>query len=299
MIELPDSFRVLRPHPNVWAFYDGRATGRRLWSDEPNWLDDGAYELGVATFAIVVGHEALVYDTHISTAHAQAIRRMLEEDLGVTSIRVVLSHWHVDHVAGNAAFADCEILSNRLTAEALVAHRAELEGDAPPVSPLVMPNRIFEAAATTVTVGDVAVDLIQVDIHSHDGTLLLVKEWGLLFAGDALEDTVTYVAEPERLAVHLRDLARLHALPFTHILPNHGDPEIIAAGGYPASLIDATETYVRGLLALEPGDARSTLSLEAFVADDVAAGRIGYFAPYEAVHRRNVEQALAAKAALA
>ncbi|TGT30061.1 MBL fold metallo-hydrolase, partial [Mesorhizobium sp. M4B.F.Ca.ET.169.01.1.1] len=106
---------------------DGRVDGVRIRSDEPNWLDDGAYTLGICTYAIVDGSQALVYDTHISLAHARFIRRTLEE-MGVTSIRVVLSHWHDDHIAGNEVFQDCEIIANSLTASALERGRAEIEG---------------------------------------------------------------------------------------------------------------------------------------------------------------------------
>src|SRR5689334_1218989 len=103
--------KVLRPAPNVLAFYDGRIAGKRLHSDKPNWLDDGAYSLGVCSFAIVDGADALVYDTHISLQHARIVRQTLSR-AGVTNIRVVLSHWHRDHVAGTEVFRDCEIIAN-------------------------------------------------------------------------------------------------------------------------------------------------------------------------------------------
>ncbi len=68
------------------------------------------------------------------------------------------------------------------------------------------------------------------DIHSDDGVVLYLPEARLLLAGDTLEDTVTYVAEPENLARHLPELDRLVALGATRILPNHGCPGRIAAG---------------------------------------------------------------------
>ena len=81
------TLRVLRPAPHILAFYDGRIEGRRLHSAEPNWLDDGAYSLGVCSYAVVYGAEALVYDTHISLAHARTIRAALAAE-GVRTIRV-------------------------------------------------------------------------------------------------------------------------------------------------------------------------------------------------------------------
>ncbi len=65
------------------------------------------------------------------------------------SIRVVLSHWHDDHVAGNEAFFDCEIIALDRTEQALAAHRAELESGDPPIQPLVMPNRVISATDRT------------------------------------------------------------------------------------------------------------------------------------------------------
>ncbi|WP_347369223.1 MBL fold metallo-hydrolase [Ensifer sp. Root142] len=143
MPDMTSTLTILQPYPGIFAYYDGRIAGTRLHSEGPNWLDDGAYALGVASYAIVDGGEALVYDTHISIPHAEAIRVHLE-GLGVTSIRVVLSHWHKDHVAGNAAFADCEIIALSLTAERLAENREKIEIATPPIHPLVMPNRLFE-----------------------------------------------------------------------------------------------------------------------------------------------------------
>ena len=46
-----------------------------------------------------------------------------------------------------------------------------------------------------------------------------------------MEDTVTYVDEPESFDAHLAELDRLWRLAPDRILPNHGDPDVIAAGG--------------------------------------------------------------------
>jgi glyoxylase-like metal-dependent hydrolase (beta-lactamase superfamily II) len=286
--------RVLEPAPAVLGFYDGRIPGLRAYSDDPNWLDDGAYELGICTYAIVEGAEALVYDTHISLDHARLIRRRLEA-AGVRHIRVVLSHWHDDHVAGNAVFADCEIIANRLTAELLETNRAAIETADPPIRPLVMPNRLFEDSLR-LSVGKMEVELRQMDIHSQDGTVMLLPDRGLLFAGDTLEDPITYVAEPGRLAAHLRDLDRLAALSFARILPDHGDPEIIAGGGYGAGLIGATRRYVERLMLCPTRSDLAAMPLAQFLGEDSQAGAIRLFAPYEAVHRRNVEAVRGANA---
>lgn len=286
MSSLTSTMRILTPYPGIYAYYDGRIEGRRLHSQEPNWLDDGGYSLGIASYAIVAGGHAMVYDTHMSLDHAQAIRDHLE-DLGVTRFDVVLSHWHADHIAGNAVFSDCPIIVLEKTALAMAANRAELEADNPPIRPVVMPNRIVDSGFD-ITVGSRRVELHHFDIHSHDGCVLWLPEERILFAGDTLEDTVTYVSEPEHLETHVAELDRMAAWPVDRILPNHGDPDRIAAGGYDKTLIAANCDYLERLLDPEEASRAHTLPLSEFVKRDIESGAIVYFAPYENVHRENV-----------
>jgi glyoxylase-like metal-dependent hydrolase (beta-lactamase superfamily II) len=289
MPPLGSTMRILRPYPHVLAFYDGRIEGVRAYSQERNWLDDGAYVLGVSSYAIVEGKEALVYDTHISPAHARIIRRTLEA-AGVTSIKVVLSHWHADHVAGNEVFADCEIMANALTAKTLADKRAEFEegGRTPAIRPLVMPNRIADGNET-LQIGSIEVELRRADIHSRDGMVLFVPHGRLLFAGDTLEDPITYVAEPDRLASHLADLRRMSSWEIGRILPNHGAQSVIGAGGYGKGFIDATISYVENLIRCQEEPDLAKQDLRTFAATAFANGEIAYFRPYEAVHRNNIE----------
>lgn len=288
--------RIFQPHPNVLAFYDGRVPGSRF-AEGPNWVDDGALSLGIASYAIVDGDEALVYDTHVSIPHAAFIRRTLE-DRGVRKMTVVLSHWHLDHVAGNAIFADCEIIGCAKTAAHLALRREAIEEgtcEGPPaIVPLVMPTRTFEGRMTVV-VGGLAVDLVEFEIHSDDGVVLWLERDRLLLAGDTLEDTVTYVAEAENLCRHLPELDRLAALGATRILPNHGCPDRISAGGYGPELIPATARYVRALLAMKEDAALRALPLREVLEADLASGTLLYFAGYESVHAGNIEKVRAAQ----
>jgi glyoxylase-like metal-dependent hydrolase (beta-lactamase superfamily II) len=211
--------------------------------------------------------------------------------MGVTSIRIVLSHWHKDHIAGNEVFQDCEIIANSLTASALMRNRAGIESANPPISPLVLPNRTFDDTLR-LTVGSLAVELRHVEIHSHDGTVLVMPETGLLLVGDALEDPITYVAEPRRLAWHLKDLERMAGWTTDRILPDHGSLQVIEAGGYDSRFIAATQAYVGRLLRCRHEPDLANEDLKTFAADLFASGAINYFAPYEAVHRQNVEAVL-------
>ncbi|KOF15085.1 beta-lactamase [Ensifer adhaerens] len=292
---MTSTLTILQPYPGIFAYYDGRIAGTRLHSDGPNWLDDGAYALGVASYAIVDGGDALVYDTHISVPHAEAIRAHLES-LGVTSIRVVLSHWHKDHVAGNAAFADCEIIALALTAARLTENREKIETATPPIHPLVMPNRLFENRLE-LKVGQRKVELHHFAIHSADGNVLWLPEEKLLLAGDTVEDCATFIAEAEHVATHIAELKRLRDWPIARILPSHGDRERIATGGYGTDLIDANRSYLDRLLDAAAGET-AIGPLKDFAADEITAGSILYFEPYEEVHDSNVTRMRAATTAI-
>jgi cyclase len=297
MSDLP-ALRVLEPSPGVLAFYAGRDGSRFAAGD--NWVDAGALGLGIASYALLAGEEALVYDTGTTLEWGQEVRARLEAR-GARRFIAVLGHWHLDHVAGTEAFADGEVLANVRTAAHLTANREAIEsGDyegPPAISPLVLPTRTFDGReALTLGSGDEAleVELLTYDIHSDDQTLVWLPDRGLLICGDAMEDTVTYVGEADRIDAHLRDLDRLRELEPRTILPCHGDPERIAGGGYPPELFDATEAYLRLLLATtdpdpaaDPGDAAER-PLRELIAELPGAAALRYFEPYERVHRHNL-----------
>ena len=288
------NLRTLELTPNLLGFYDGRVPGQVLGPD-PTWVDDGALALGVCSFAVVDGTDALVYDTHVSVPHARAIRAEVERR-GASRITVVLSHAHLDHIAGTEAFADCDVIANALTAELMAEHREAIEegrqSGPPAISPLILPTRTF-TGELHLDVGGVGVDLLQFDIHSRDATVLCIPAEGILLAGDTLEDTVTYVSEADGLERHLGELERLRAIGAPRIYPNHGSVEAITGGDYGEGLILATEHYIEALLRHARDPRPEDADLHAFVADSLAQGWIGYFAPYERVHHSNLESVTA------
>ncbi len=288
-----EHLRVLEPQPNILAFYDGRVEGQ-TFMPEPNWVDDGALSLGIASYAVVSGEHALVYDTHVSLFHAQFIRNTLAAR-GVKHFTVVLSHWHLDHVAGTEVFADCPIIANRKTFEHLRDRKTAIENGIshgpPSINPLVLPDRLF-SGSMTLMIGSLAVELIEANIHSDDATVVWIKQRGVMLAGDTMEDTVTYVGEPSEFDTHLKDLDRLAALEPDFILPNHGDPDIISAGGYDKGLIKAQQQYIRILKRCRSEPALRVAPLEELIAGPLSRGWVNMFEPYRAIHRQNLERVL-------
>jgi cyclase len=285
--------QIIECHPGIIAYYDGRVPDYRFML-EPNWVDDGAISLGIASYAIINGNHALVYDTHVSLLHAAFIRKDLEMR-GVKHFTVLLSHWHLDHVAGTEVFADCQIIANSKTLAHLNKNQPGIEDGsfhgAPTIKPLILPNRVFETGMD-FKLGELNLKFIEANIHSNDASVIWIEQSGILLAGDTMEDTVTYVGEPENFDIHLSDLDRLWALSPQHILPNHGAAEVIAAGGYGKSFIRAQQQYIRMLKRCRSDEALLETPLRQLISGPLEAGWVNYFAPYEEVHQQNLKRVL-------
>jgi cyclase len=290
---MTDHLRVLTPHKNILAYYDGRVEGYRFLPED-NWVDDGALSVGIASYAIISGDEALVYDTHISPTYGAYIRDDLTKR-GIKKITVLLSHWHLDHVAGTKVFADCPVIANKKTLAHLTEHKAAIEDGTfhglPVINPLVLPTETFEGEMN-FQLGELKLTFIECNIHSDDASVVWIDEFEILLAGDTMEDTVTYVGEPEQFETHLVDLDRLWALAPDRILPNHGDPEIIALGGYEKTLIRATQQYIRMLKRSVTEPELRDKPLQEIIAGPLQMGWVNLFGPYEKVHEENVKMVL-------
>lgn len=284
---------VLELGEHLTAFYVGRGlTDESPLVDVPdNWVDGGAWALGAAVYALHADGRALVYDTGTLPDTGRWIREHLLDEKGAEDVLVVLSHWHLDHVAGNSAFPASRIVALEATRDALAERRAQIEAGelwGPPSFEVVLPGVTFRDRLT-VHLGELRVEFLQYRIHSRDGNLMYLPDERTLFAGDTLEDTVTYVVDPGDIPLHVEELGRLRELNVERIYPNHGNPSVIADGGYGTELIDAVVEYDRNVLARLSDPGYLDLPVEEFVPDALAAGTVTLWEPYRGVHRRNLE----------
>lgn len=290
MSETPPPIKVHHHNPYLISFFAGREQAGRH-AEEHNWIDDSAIKLGTAMYAIHSGAEAVVYDTFTSVPHAEFVRDYLAK-MGIEKFTVVLSHWHLDHIAGNAVFDDCAIIATALTRDALTRHKADIEAGKvwgpPAIAPLIFPNIMFDDHLE-LRVGEIALDLRRMNIHSIDGCVVYLPKDKLLLAGDTLEDPLTYMIEVENLALHLESLEEMRRWDVVRILPNHGDPAVIRSGGYDKTLIDATMAYVTRMLSRAHDAGYLDGTMEDFVGTEAAKGWISPFEPYREVHEQNLK----------
>jgi cyclase len=290
------NMRVFELNDHLLAFYDGRPEETKAPHGEHNWADFGAMNVGVATYVVHRGDRALVYDTYPSAQQARWVRDYLGK-AGIKHFTLVNSHWHLDHVGGNAVYADVDRIATDKTLERLTAKKAAIEAGTewgpPPIEPLVLPN-IGITADTSYFVEDIRVELRPVNIHSEDGLVIYLPNDRILLAGDTLEDTLTFIVEPEQIGAQYRNLQQMKHWDIERIYPNHGNPSVIASGGYRTTLIDATLDYLRRMVARAHDPDYLEGSMEEYVHDSEGKGWVTPWWAYREAHAANL--AVVAKA---
>ncbi len=155
------NMRVFELNDHLLSFYDGRPGEAKAPHGGHNWADFGAMNVGVATYVVHRGDQALVYDTYPSTQQARWVRDYLVK-AGIRHFTLVNSHWHLDHVGGNAVYTDVDRISTDKTLRRLTAKKAAIEAGTewgpPAIKPLVAPN-IGITTDTTYFVEDIKVEL--------------------------------------------------------------------------------------------------------------------------------------------
>jgi cyclase len=286
------NMRVYQINDYLLSFYDGRPQEPSRHPQVETWADEGALNVGVATYVIHRGDAALVYDTFPTTQQAQWVREYLQK-AGIKRFTLANSHWHLDHVGGNAVYADVNRISTERTIQLLIAKKAAIEAGTewgpPSIKPLVIPN-IGITADTNYYVGDIKVELRPVRIHSEDGLVIYLPRDRILLAGDTLEDTVTFVSEPAHLVEYYKNLQKLKHWNIDRIFPNHGNPDVISQGGYGTTLIDATTDYLRKLILRSHDADYLSGTLEDYVGDSVKKGWVSIWWAYREAHETNLKR---------
>jgi cyclase len=286
------NIRVFQINDHLISFYDGRPPQPPRPTDTHNWADYGALDVGVSTYVIRRGDRALVYDTFPTVREARWVRDYLTK-AGVRHFTLVNSHWHLDHVGGNAVYADVDRIATDKTIQLLSANKAAIEAGTewgpPAIKPLVLPN-IGIASDTSYYVEDIKVELRPVNIHSEDGLVIYLPNDRILLAGDTLEDTVTFISEPENVVAQYRNMQKLKQWDIDRIFPNHGNPDVISHGGYQTTLIDATLNYLRKVITRSHDPDYLQGSLEDYVGDSVKKGWVSIWWAYDKPHKANLSK---------
>jgi cyclase len=146
---------------------------------------------------------------------------------------VLLTHGHVDHVGGLAAFADTRVWATPGTSRAVAALPGHLELCASWMPawaeelrrlPVVAPDRTLTAGEWVEQPGGHGITVFDLGrAHSEDDIAVIVDGAGVLFAGDLAFFGITPLLLPGgSLPSWVAALERLAQLPARRIVPGHG-----------------------------------------------------------------------------
>ena len=258
-----------------------------------NWVDDGALSLGIASFAIVDGAEALVYDTHVSVPHARASATALAA-AGVEALhrgaqplapRPHRRHRRLRRLRGDRQRASPRRCSPQQRERDRGRHPGGPAGDLP-AGP---PHAARSSDRETVDVGPTEVELIHGDIHSDDATVIwLPARRTARRRHDGGHRHLRHRARPASTDPRRRPRAPARARPAGASCPTTAIPTSSPAAAMPRASSPPPRTMSAFCCApARAGAARHTPAR--LRRDAVAAGWMTYFAPYEAVHAENLK----------
>ncbi len=209
---------------------------------------------------IETGEGLVVVDT---TSWPQEIRALLyaAERAPADAHLVVNTHFHSDHTWGNQVF-NCPILAHRLcreqmaanmveawSASAIAAYLEELERNDPEQAGevreklsqlrITLPTEVFEKRRT-LELGGVTLEIVHLDAHTSDSSVVWLPESRVLFTGDLIfEGRYPYLHDADVPA--LIDVLKKQIPTFgaAAIVPGHGQ---ICGMAELTALIDYLET---------------------------------------------------------
>lgn len=182
----------------------------------------------VNTGFIVTDSGVVVIDSGPSKRYGEALRRAIAATTDKPVIQLLLTHHHPDHVLGNQAFTDVPIgaLAGtsdllRQQGDAMAENMYRMVGDWMRGTEVVLPTQVLEPGV--LEVGGHRLRLLGLSGHTGADLAILDENTGVLFAGDLVfyERALTTPNSPG-LAVWLKDLDTLQALPWRLIVPGHG-----------------------------------------------------------------------------
>lgn len=182
----------------------------------------------VNTGFIVTDSGVVVIDSGPSKRYGEALRRAIAATTDKPVIQLLLTHHHPDHVLGNQAFTDVPIgaLAGtsdllRQQGDAMAENMYRMVGDWMRGTEVVLPTQVLEPG--TLEVGGHRLRLLGLSGHTGADLAIFDENTGVLFAGDLVfyERALTTPNSPG-LAVWLKDLDTLQALPWKLIVPGHG-----------------------------------------------------------------------------
>ena len=233
----------------------------------------------VPNIGIVVGDEAaLVVDTGMGPENGRKVLDAARRLAPGKRLILTLTHFHPEHGFGAQVFkGEATILYNAAQRDELAAKGAAylgmFRGFGPGVAAaldgteLVMPDKVYDGATTTIDLGGRSVELSTYGLaHTRGDQVVSVPDAGVVFAGDLAEERIFPIFPwfpPDDADLDADNwagiLAALEARKPKIVVPGHGSP-----GG--PEVLAAVRSYILDLKSQVAAEAKAGKSADAIVA---------------------------------
>jgi glyoxylase-like metal-dependent hydrolase (beta-lactamase superfamily II) len=264
------------------------------------------YEGFVSNAGFVVTREGVVvFDALGSPSLAWELRQRIREVTDQPVIKVIVSHYHADHIYGLQVFQDegaeivapvesLDYLDSEVAAERLEERRFSLDPWVNDDTRLVRADVLLDADTTYEIGGKRFVVHYLGKAHSDGDMAMLVEPDNVLFSGDLIfEGRIPFVGSADTRQ-WLEDLEGMQTTGLTALVPGHGpvaqkpDEAIGLTREYLAFLREvmgsAVEDFTEFAVAYDAVDWSAWESLPAFEA----ANRINAYAVYLSMERESM-----------
>lgn len=146
----------------------------------------------VTASAVVTQEGIIVIDTLSFPEETKLMIDFLHR-LGRGKIRYLINtHWHGDHTNGNYLFEDVQQVGHQLCADALLGIGATVLEEAKESTPeledvqIRVPDITFDRGEMALHLGEKSLQMVLTPGHTHDSTVVYVKEDKVLLAADTM-----------------------------------------------------------------------------------------------------------------
>lgn len=244
---------------------------------------------------IITDQGVVVFDGLGTPSLAWALRQKIRELTDKPVVKVVVSHYHADHIYGLQVFQDegaeivapmgvMEYLESEAASSRLEERQFSLDPWVNEDTRLVEPDRLIEAAEA-FTLGGVTFQISYLgSAHSEGDLALLVVEDGVLYSGDIIfEGRVPFVGDAD--TKHwLQTLMQLETSGLKALVPGHGP-----AARRPVEAIRMTRRYLASLREVFGAAIEDLVDFDSAYSE-ADWSEFSKLPAFEAAHRRNAYQ---------
>ena len=230
--------KIIQVSEKVWAHTAGETKGNVAW-------------VNLGDFLVMV-------DSGMDPLTIAQIKKKAEEMTNLKFKYLVLTHSHSDHILGNQAFKDCEIIATESTCEQIkeskerwtkkqieqfVAQRPEFKEKWKDLE-IVLPTKTFEKEYIIKAQNSgKTIHIVETNGHTKGSAFVFVPEDKIIIAGDLIfAETYPYGADPSsNIYEWIRALDKITDYQPRKIVPGHGPVTVLAE-------VDLQRSYLQELV---------------------------------------------------